>query len=81
MEARGIGLVNPMLLSPEPLHGVTVIVTGDGDGEEEQAADFTIFGCETQKKKIKKTLMKKSRSQTKIRNSEEEILKSEEEGS
>jgi len=30
-EARGIGLVNPKLLSPDPLHGVTVIVTGDGD--------------------------------------------------
>lgn len=37
-EARGAGLVRPRLLSPEPLHGVTVIVTG----EEEPAGGFTI---------------------------------------
>ena len=40
-EARGTGLVNPMLLLPPPLPPEeTVIVTGDEEGE---VAVFTIF--------------------------------------
>lgn len=56
-EARGTGLVSPRLLSPDPLHGVTVIVTGD----EEPAAVFTIVGYEKKKKINDPDLRKKKK--------------------